>query len=45
MGRGAAELDDCKEKSVRTREWMSAAEAERRVEEPELKALIAAFAV
>jgi len=39
-----AELDDWKEKSERTREWMPAAEAERRVEEPELKALIAAFA-
>ena len=38
------EHEDWKEKSERTREWMSAAEAERRVEEPELKALIAAFA-
>lgn len=38
------EHEDWKEKTERTREWMSAAEAERRVEEPELKALIAAFA-
>ncbi len=39
-----AELDDWKEKAERTREWMSPAEAEGRVDEPELKALIAAFA-
>lgn len=38
------ELEDWKERLERTREWMSAAEAERRVDEPELKALIAAFA-
>lgn len=38
------EREDWKERSERTREWMSAAEAERRVDEPELKALIAAFA-
>jgi len=38
------ELDDWKEKAERTREWMSPAEAERRVDEPELKTLIASFA-
>lgn len=38
------EHEDWKEKAERTREWMSGAEAERRVDEPELKALIAAFA-
>lgn len=35
---------DWKERDERTREWMSPEEAERRVDEPELKALIAAFA-
>lgn len=38
------EHPDWKEKAERVREWMSPAEAERRVDEPELKALIAAFA-
>lgn len=33
-----------KEQDERTREWMPPREAERRVDEPELKALIAAFA-
>ena len=38
------EHPDWKEKAERRREWAPAAEAERRVDEPELKALIAAFA-
>ena len=37
------EHDDFKEKAERVREWMSPAEAERRVDEPDLKALIASF--
>jgi len=36
-------LDDWKEKAERTREWVSPEVAARRVDEPELKALIAAF--
>ena len=38
-----AEHDDWKERAERVREWMSREEAARRVDEPELKALIAAF--
>ncbi len=37
------ELDDWKEKAERTREWVSRDEAARRVDEPELKALITGF--
>ena len=38
-----AEHDDWKERSERVREWVPLEEAARRVDEPELKALIAAF--
>ena len=41
--RVTAEHDDWKERAERERVWMSREEAADRVDEPELKALIAAF--
>jgi len=41
--RVTAEHDDWKERDERVREWLPPEEAARRVDEPELQALIAAF--